>query len=142
MSNKFDGARMIMCPLEEADFKHVCAVVVSGDRFNPCGHALLHVGINWSWYVHIAGPYTMPKFMHESDFMRYLKENSKREIRRWPVVLANPKSAHDKLHELMEKPWLWGVLFHNCASFVEEVVQAGGSGAGVYLNCPAAESFS
>jgi hypothetical protein len=102
----------------------------------------LHIGGSWSWYVHIAGFYKVPKFMHESGYKRYLKENGKREIRRWIVKLPNPQGAHKKLHELIEKPWLWGIVAHNCASFVEEVVQAGGSKAGVYLNCPIAEPFA
>jgi hypothetical protein len=92
--------------------------------------------------VHIAGFYKMPKFMHESGYRRYMKENGKREMRRWPIKLPNPRGAHEKLHELIEKPWLWGILAHNYASFVEEVVQAGGSKAGIYLNCPIAEPFA
>jgi hypothetical protein len=142
MSKPYEGAQMIVCPLEESDFQHVCAVVVSGDGVNACGHTLLHIGGSWSWYVHIAGFYKVPKFMHESGYKRYLKENGKREIRRWIVKLPNPQEAHKKLHELIEKPWLWGIVAHNCASFVEEVVQAGGSKAGVYLNCPVAEPFA
>jgi hypothetical protein len=142
MSKPYEGAQMIVCPLEESDFQHVCAVVVSGDGVNACGHTLLHIGGSWSWYVHIAGFYKVPKFMHESGYKRYLKENGKREIRRWIVKLPNPQGAHKKLHELIEKPWLWGIVAHNCASFVEEVVQAGGSKAGVYLNCPIAEPFA
>ena len=141
MTKPYEGAKMIVCPLEESDFHHVCAVVVSGDGINACGHTLLHIGNSWSWYVHIAGFYNAPKFMHESGYRRYLKENSKRELRRWPIKLPNPKRAHEKLHELIEKPWLWGILAHNCASFVEEVVQAGGSKVGIYLNCPIAEPF-
>lgn len=46
-----------------------------------------------------------------------------------------------KLEELLAAKWTWGVLPHNCASFVEEVVQAGGSDAGLYSNCPALETF-
>lgn len=142
MSKPYDGAQMIVCPLDVSDFQHTCAVVVSGDGINACGHTLLHIGGSWSWYVHIAGFYKVPKFMHESGYLRYLKESGKREIRRWPIKLSNPDGAHKKLHELIEKPWLWGVVAHNCASFVEEVMQAGGSKAGVYLNCPIAEPFA
>jgi len=141
MPTVYEGAGMILCPLEVRDFQHVCAVIVSGHRVNPCGHTLLHIGKSWSWHVHIAGPYKLPKFIPESHYMRYLKENGKREVRRWEIKLPNPKGAHEKLHELMEKPWFWGVVAHNCTSFAEEVVQAGGSNAGQYFNCPIAEPF-
>ncbi|QBE62364.1 hypothetical protein [Pseudoduganella lutea] len=142
MTQPYNGAQMLVCPVETADFQHTCAVVVSGDGINACGHTLLHIGGHWSWYVHIAGFYKVPKFMNGDGYKRYLKENGKREIRRWPVKLPNPQGAHDKLHELIEKPWLWGIIANNCASFVEEVVQAGGNKAGVYLNCPVAEPFA
>lgn len=140
MSKPYEGDEMILCPLDFTDFKHTCAVIVSGYGPNFCGHTLLHVGD--SWYFHVAGGYDVPKFMHESGYQRYLKENDKREIRRWIVKLPNPRGAHLKLHELLKKPWLWAVLPHNCASFVEEVVRAGGSNAGMYLNCPRGEPFA
>lgn len=140
MSAPYDGDEMALCPLDITDFKHTCAVIVSGDPGNFCGHALLHVGNGW--YFHVAGFYKPPKFMHESGYQRYLKETGKREIRRWAIKLPNPQGAHQKLHELTRKPWLWLVLPSNCASFVEEVLQAGGSKAGMYLNCPSAEPFA
>lgn len=140
MADPYHGDEMIICPLDFTDFKHTNAVIVSGDGINICGHTLLHVGD--AWYFHVAGVYAIPRFMHESGYQRYLKENGKREIRRWIVDLPNPKGAHLKLHELLKKPWLWAVLPHNCASFVEEIVKAGGSKAGMYLNCPTAERFS
>lgn len=140
MPAHYEGDRMILCPLDITDFKHTCAVVVSGDGPNFCGHTLLHIGDRW--YVHVAGGYSVPKFMHADGYQRYLKENGKREIRRWIVKLPNPQGAHQKLHELLEKPWLWAILPHNCASFVEEIVQAGGSKAGMYFNCPSVEPFA
>jgi hypothetical protein len=140
MSKPFDGDAMILCPLDLTDFKHTCAVIVSGDGVNACGHTVLHIGD--SWYVHIAGFYKAPKFMHESGYQRYLRESGKREIRRWIVRLPNPAGAHRKLEELIAKPWLWGILPHNCASFAEEVLQAGGSKAGMYFNCPSVEPFA
>lgn len=138
--SKYDGEELVVCPLHKSAFKHTCAVVVSGDGPNFCGHALLHVGD--SWYFHIAGGYKIPKFMHESGYMRYLKENNKHEIRRWFIKLPDPEGAHAKLHEMINKRWLWGILPNNCATFVEEVLQAGGSHAGVYLNCPTMEPFT
>jgi hypothetical protein len=140
MPAPYDGNEMVLCPLHSADFKHTCAVIVSGDPGNFCGHALLHVGD--SWYFHVAGRNNLPKFMHESGYQRYLKEAGKHEIRRWIVKLPDPQGAHLKLRELMRKQWLWMILPNNCTSFVEEVVQAGGSNAGMYFNCPSVEPFA
>ena len=98
MSKPYEGAAMIVGPLEVSDFQHVCAVIVTGSGVNACGHTLLHVGESWSWYVHIAGPYKLPKFIPESNYMRYLKENSKCDICLWIVKLPNPKEAHQNLH--------------------------------------------
>jgi len=139
MSEPYTGDEMVVCPLKTSDFKHTCAVVVSGDGINFCGHSLLHVGNGW--YFHVAGKHDLPKFMHEDGYMRYLRENGKREIRRWIVKLPNPAGAHRKLEELLAKQWRWLVLPNNCVSFVEEVVQAGGSKAGMFFNCPTAEPF-
>lgn len=140
MPDPYIGDDMVLSPLKLADFKHTCAVIVSGDSINLCGHALLHVGDGW--YFHVAGKHDLPKFMSEDGYMRYLRENKKREIRRWIVKLTNPAGAQRKLEELLAKKWRWLVLPNNCTSFVEEVVQAGGSNAGMYFNCPAAEPFA
>lgn len=137
---KYEGDEMVVCPLKTSDFKHTCAVLVSGDGPNFCGHALLHVGDNW--YFHVAGGYSIPKFMGEAGYQRYLRENDKKEIRRWIIRLPNPEGAHAKLDALVNRKWLWGILVNNCVTFVEEILQAGGSNAGVYLNCPSMESFT
>ena len=140
MPDPYIGDDMVQSPLKLADFQHTCAVIVSGDSINLCGHALLHVGDGW--YFHVAGKYDLPKFMSEDGYMRYLRENGKREIRRWIVKLTNPAGAQRKLEELLAKKWRWLVLPNNCTTFVEEVVRAGGSNAGMYFNCPAAEPFA
>lgn len=140
MAEPYNGDEVVINPLKPSDFTHTCAVIVSGDGVNMCGHALLHVGD--SWYFHVAGRNNLPRFMHESGYMRYLKENGKREYGRWIITLPNPAGAHRKLDELLAKKWLWLVVRDNCVSFVEEVVQAGGSKAGMYFNCPAAEPFA
>jgi len=136
----YEGDVLIQCPLKPFDFQHTCAVIVTGDGPNFCGHALLHTA--GGWYFHVAGRNNLPKFMREDGYLRYLKETGKSEIRRWLVKIPNPAGAHAKLEELMSKRWLWLVLPNNCVSFVEKVVQAGGSSAGMYFNCPAAEPFA
>jgi hypothetical protein len=140
MSEPYEGDIMTKCLLKPFDFKHTRAVIVSGYGINFCGHTLLCTG--GGWYFHVAGKYDVPRFMREDGYMRYLRENGKHEIRRWIVKIPNPAGAHAKLEELLAKQWRWLVLPHNCVSFVEEVVKAGGSDSGMYFNCPAAEPFA
>lgn len=135
----YDGDVMVHNVIRPSDFKHCCAVVVTGTPANFCGHALLHTG--GGLYFHIAGFNNKPKIMTQNGYLRYLKENGKREIRRWVVSIPDPAGAHRKLDELLAKRWLWLMLPQNCASFVEEVVRAGGSKAGQYFNCPSMEPF-
>lgn len=139
ITSPYAGDVMLHCIVRPADFRHACVVVVSGDGVNFCGHALLHTG--GGWYFHTAGGNTVPRFMTEGDYRRYLREAGKYEIRRWPLTLPDPHGAHRKMEELLARQWLWLVLPQNCVSFVEEIVRAGGSKAGLYFNCPAGEAF-
>ena len=128
----------------DVDWNVVWAVVVSGATANPCGHARLYAESERSGgrYWHVAQVYGFPRTMRDqTSYERYLKENHKRELRRFKVELKDPFGAAQKLESLIGKKWFWGVLPHNCASFVEEVVQAGGSSAGLYSNCPSREAF-
>jgi hypothetical protein len=133
------GDIMYQCRLQPYDFAHAYAVVVSGAAWNPCGHMLLNTG--GGWYFHIAERKGKPRFMYEAGYRRYLTEHGKREIRRTFVHIPDPASSHKKLEELLAKDWSWWVMPSNCASFVEDVVQAGGSNAGLYFNCPSRENF-
>ncbi len=137
----YDGETMTMCPSVPFNFDSTYAVVVSGDGPNFCGHLLLNVGGVGGTYFHVAGFRKQPKYMSEDGYGNYVRENKKKELTRFKVKISNPASAMLKLEELLSKKWQWGVLPHNCASFVEEVVAAGGSSAGLYSNCPAKESF-
>lgn len=139
MSEPYHGEIMLQCLLKPFDFQHTSVVVVSGDGINFCGHALLNTG--GGWYFHVAGVYDVPKFMRADGYKRYLKESGKHEICRSIIKIPNPAGAHRKLEELLTTQWLWAVLPHNCASFVEDIVRAGGSKAGLYSNCPSLESF-
>jgi hypothetical protein len=130
------------------DFSTVYAVVVTGAKWNPCGHALLFAPFksaissgNDGSYFQVAGAHTLPRIMSQDGYERYLKENKKSEVTRYAVDLPNPDGAVNRLVELMLKPWMWAVLPHNCAAFVEDVVSAGGSSAGLYSNCPRLEDF-
>jgi hypothetical protein len=139
LSKHYKGEVMHQCLLKPFDFKYTYAVVVSGDLPNPCGHMLLSAG---HFYFHVAGAIDPPRYMLADSFSRYLKENEKIEIRRTYVKIPNPAGAHQKLEELLATWWAWGMLPHNCANFCEQVVQAGGSKAGLYFNCPVAERFT
>ncbi|MES2740348.1 MAG: hypothetical protein V4754_05285 [Pseudomonadota bacterium] len=139
LADTYEGDEMHACLLTPFDFKQTYVVVVSGAKWNPCGHTILNTG--GGWYFHVAGPDNVPRFMREPGYLRYLKENGKREIRRSFLKIPNPIAAHRKLEELLAKRWLWLGLPHNCAAFLEEIVQAGGSKAGLYFNCPTIEEF-
>jgi hypothetical protein len=109
-------------------------IVVSG--LTPCGHALLNLGGPDGYYVHVDGVYKHPKKMNRSQFERYLRENNKRVLRRDPVYVPNPTLAFFKAERLLSEKWAWGGLVHNCASFVEEIIRAGGGRVSVPANCP------
>lgn len=111
------------------------AVVVSGAGPNFCGHAMLNAGHH---YFHIDGLHDYPLYMDEIGYKRFLKENGKREISRHPVSLSNPEGAQRKLEELSAKRWLWLILPHNFAAYIEEIFRAGGSKSGIFSNCPVA----
>lgn len=79
--------------------------------------------------------------MREAGYDRYLTDHGKRELRRTHVPIPNPDGAHRKLEQLLATQWSWFVLPNNCAAFVEDVVRAGGSTAGLCSNCPSREQF-
>ena len=133
------GEIMMVCLLEPFDFTRAHTVVVSGASWNPCGHMLLNTG--GGWYFHVAERRGNPRFMREPGYRRYIAEHRKRELRRTFVPIPKPEASHRKLEELLAKQWSWFVLPNNCASFVEDVVHAGGSTAGLYSNCPSLEQF-
>lgn len=139
VAEPYIGEVMLQCHAQMFDFRHTNAIVVSGASLNPCGHMLLSTG--GGWYFHVAVRKGPPRYMREPGYARYLKDHGKRQLRRTPVRVPEPEAAHRKLEELLGKPWSWWVLPNNCASFVEDVVRAGGSKAGLYFNCPVAERF-
>ena len=132
----YDGDHINFCRV--FDFNQAYAVVVSGAKWNPCGHMLLNTG---GWYFHVAEVRGRPKFMDEDGYKRYLAENGKKEISRTFVKIPNTNAANLKLEEILLNQWTWFLLPNNCASFVEDVLQAGGTKAGLYSNCPTRETF-
>ncbi len=140
-SSTYNGDVLNYSPARSYDFSRSYAIVVSGASWNPCGHMVLNVGGHDGWYFHIAERKGYPRYMGESGYQRYLTENGKVEISRTSVSLTHPQRAMAKLMELLSKKWSWWLLPNNCATFVEEVLQAGGTTAGLYSNCPAREVF-
>lgn len=79
--------------------------------------------------------------MNKEGYQRYLEETAKREIYRRLAILKYLMKAQQKLDDLTSKPWLWMVIPNNCASFVEEILKAGGAPISVFSNCPALENW-
>ncbi len=141
----YEGELLNKCPAN-VDFSLTQAVVVSGASWNPCGHMILCAGTSSSnsWYFHVAGQgvaelygvVAYPKFMREADYNRYLRENGKHEIRRLDAKITNPSKAYQKLTQFMISRWIWAILPNNCATFVKEIISAGGGDLTVMLNCP------
>jgi hypothetical protein len=131
----------------DINFANTWAVVVSGASWNPCGHMLLCCGVSStdSWYFQVAGQgvrelwgvRAIPKFMRgDGNFMRYLNDSGKFEIRRLDATIRDPSGAYNRLMNYMLNPWFWGVVINNCAIFVREIIAAGGGNLSVILNCP------
>lgn len=124
------GKEASQCDPIEDEFATV--IVVNGSTGNPCGHGLLHWG---GLYWHVAGVRKCPHVMDEKGWRQYRDENGKYVKERLRVKLTQPHKANEKLCWLIAKPWVWGVLPHNCFNFVEEVVQAGGGDYSLLTNC-------
>lgn len=138
----YEGENLYQCRRLSYPWHLTHIVIVSGAKWNPCGHAILNAGGKGGHYFHIAGDgYDRPYYMHENGYARYLAENKKKELRRQFVYLEKPLEAQHKLDQLTSKKWLWGGFPNNCASFVEKILKAGGSSVGVYSNCPTLESW-
>lgn len=122
----YEGEVLLLCPQDGFALANAYAVVVSGDGPNYWGHMLLNTGGIGGMYFQVAGVHACPRYMDEDGYRRYLKETGKREIRRFPVRIPNPQAALLKMEELLSKPWAWWVVVHNCETFAEEIIVAGG----------------
>jgi hypothetical protein len=136
----YNGELLDICRAQMFNWNQVYVVVVTGDAFNPCGHAILNVGGIQGFYFQVAPPWiSRPRYMTEAGYQRYLKENDKTELKRQYVQLPKPKQAQAELDRLLSETWTWLVLPNNCASFVERIIAAGGSSLSVWWNCPSRE---
>lgn len=118
------GIHLDSCQAVPFNWADASLVVVSGDGPNVCGHALLRAGV---FYFHIAGPLNRPYFMTEQNYHQYSLEGRKRELFRRKIVLPNPAGVQLKLEGLSINRWLWLDIPNNCVSYVEEILEAGGT---------------
>ncbi len=136
--SSYKGEVVTRCEAQPYDLTDVEVVVVSGVWWNPCGHALLRAGRFYFQVDTFRGP---PFRLDQAGYERFMSDEHKREVRRTRVVLPDPRAAFNRLEELLTKPWVWGVLPHNCIAFIEAVLQAGGSRDGIISNCPTMEPW-
>lgn len=132
----FVGNQLSFCHLSFFSNHDFHLVIVSGTTGNLCGHALLNIGGKKGYYVHVDGARAYPKYMTHFDYNRYLLENGKTELWRQRLTVTKPTEALLKIEKLLSEKWFWGGLIHNCASFVEEIVNAGGANLNIKSNCP------
>jgi len=133
----YDGETLMASGSLKIDCSKISVVAVSGAGPNVCGHLLLGTGTPGNMiYFHVAVVKGQPKYMTESGYRRYLKDNGKTELKRRYLTLPDPKAADLYLEGLMAGTWYWGVLPNNCVAFVEEVIAAGGGTWSSYSNCP------
>jgi RHS repeat-associated protein len=132
-ADRFAEARLAWV---SGDSDRFTAVVVSGSGPNIAGHMLLKIGDLGGRYYQVTKVVGKPDVLTESQYQGYLRSEHKHEIGRTPVNVPNPLAARQKLSELLQQEWVWGVVPHNCVHFVEEIVQAGDSTAGSYSNLP------
>jgi hypothetical protein len=136
MPSGYTGELMRSCENVNYDFGNAYLVVVSGDGLNPCGHALLNVGAGGGTYFHVADLHDYPRYMDEGGFQRYLQDYNKRVLGIRFLHIQNPNAARYRMEEILAAKWRWLVIPHNCNTFVEEIVQAGGGTYELISNCP------
>lgn len=142
----YEGEILNACGVINIDFSDAYIVAVSGDGPNICGHLLIYSTKGGGYYFHVTGDPKgkglgrlrgYPMYMNDAGYRRYLRDTGKTELRRRPVDLPNPAGAFLYVEKLLSEEWTWAVLPHNCVSFVEAIIDAGGGSWGSYSNCPA-----
>ena len=142
----YEGEILNACGAINIDLSNAYIVAVSGDGPNICGHVLLYSTNGGGYYFHVTGDPTAkglskargyPMYMNAAGYRRYLKETGKSELRRRSISLPNPDAALLYIESLLAEKWTWAVLPHNCVSFVEAIIAAGGGNWSSYSNCPA-----
>lgn len=142
----YEGEILNACGVINIDFSDAYIVAVSGDDPKLCGHLLIHSRKGGGYYFHVTGDpgargigrrRGFPMYMNDAGYRRYLEEAGKTELLRRPVDLPHPAGAMLYVEKLLAGKWTWAVLPHNCVSFVEAVIDAGGGHWGSGSHCPA-----
>jgi hypothetical protein len=127
------GENMSSCPSRMLQWSSTSAIILNGSPLNICGHQALRVG---AYYFQILRVHGFPTYMNEKGYRLRLAQTGQREVRRDQIFIRDPERAQAKLTELMAKRWLWGILAHNCANFVAQIIEAGGAPRHLYSQCP------
>ena len=137
----FDGVQLDSHSplLASLDCSDVECVLINGMMVNTQGHALVHCIGRSDCYFHVAGnpasatdpdfwrsPLTSrPLYLDAAGFVRYLRENDRKEWGRVKGRLQSPKGAIAYLKAAAVTEWKWRPYTHNCVDFVGEVITAG-----------------
>jgi len=121
----YEGETLDACGLQ-VDLSEIAIVAVSGSGPNVCGHLILYTPSRGGFYFHVTDVYGYPHYMNASQYQRYLREDHKHEFLRRTLMLPDPRSAELYLESILSEDWTWGILPHNCVSFCEAVIHAGG----------------
>jgi hypothetical protein len=77
----YTGDYMTVCQSRMFDFSKTHAIVVSGDKWNPCGHMVLNTGGVDGMYFHVDGLRNPPKYMANGGLYRkYLGATGKPQV--------------------------------------------------------------
>ena len=101
------------------DFSEAYYVVVTGST--PCGHMLLKT--RGGWYFHVTELLGYPDVLSKEDYRAYLREEHKKELYDIKVNLPRPDAANRRLHELLNRIWIYRAIHNNCTDFVKEVLR-------------------
>lgn len=133
--NGYDGEEISYCDPNAFASGRGEVVVVSGDGINICGHVLLNV-VGFG-YRHLRGETARPRYLRTSlGFDRYLRENQKRVYGRYSFEFSSPACATRRYCHLIAEYWKYGLIRHNCASFVRSILSAGGISGNFPVQCP------
>ncbi len=122
----YEGEALHSCPAEMFDFNSTYVIIVSGASLNPKGHMILNTGGRNGIFFHAVRLYDYPLSMDTSQFQRYLRENDKTIWTIFKITIPYPERSQQKLEELLASKWFWRGIAHNCETFTEEIVEAGG----------------
>jgi hypothetical protein len=95
-------------------------------NLNPFGHALFRMGHRFG-FLHVDEPHAYPKFIAANELRHYLRDEGKHITHEQTIRLPNPNGALAAIRRLGRKKWWWLVIPHNCVSFCEAILHAGGS---------------